>query len=178
MLRGLAEATSFTCLQGGNLGNKHRTKELWLKWSYCKVCRGVTLQHTTALFLVWTSFVHGEGAVQADTSAALTACCCQKRKSLSLRPRFPTFSPALQVVWSHPLHCTDLALIWPLSESVEFVKPTKTVDCFVGLVCCWLSELNECTLQSGDHMCHFLRGSVVAYSLGGSEGEEIEGWTA
>lgn len=132
---------------------------------------------TTALFLMWVSFVHSEGAAQPDTWTALTACCCQKGQSHSPRPCFPTFSAALQAVWSHPLHCTALALIWPLSESVEFVKPTKNcwLFCGVSLLLAQWTESAHSTVKAA--VMSSLRGSLAACRLGRSEGEEIEGWT-
>ena len=134
MLRRLAEATSLTCLQGGNLENKHRTKDLWIKWSYCKVCRGVTLQHTNYCTLSHMGIL----CARWGCSSARHLSCCNslllpKGAVPFFRPCFPTFSPALQAVWSHPLHCIALALIWPLSESVEFVKPTKNCWLFCGV---------------------------------------------
>lgn len=126
------EATSLTCLQGGNLEDKHRTKDLRIEWSYCKVCGGVTLQQTDCCALSPVGILC---ARRGCRSAGRFGCCRSlllPKGAVPFRPCFPTFSPALQAVWSHPLHCTALALIWPLSESVEFVKPTKNLTVLWG----------------------------------------------
>lgn len=158
MLRRLAEATSLTCPQRGNLENKHRTKDLWIKWSSCKVCRGVTLQHTN-----YCTLSH------VGTLCAWWECSSARHLSFSnslllpkgavpfIRPCFPTFSAALQAVWSHPLNCTALALIWPLSESVEFVKPTKNCWLFWG-VSLLLAQWAEPALCSQGGSCCTSKG--------------------
>lgn len=125
------EATSLTCLRGGTSADKHGTKDLRIEWSYCRARRGVTLPHANRCCALSPVGVlcAPQGAAPPGAPAAATAGCCHSwllpKGAVPLRPCFPTFSPALQAVWSHPLHCTALALSWPLSESVEFVKPTK-----------------------------------------------------
>lgn len=176
MLRRLAEATSLTCLQGGNLENKHRTKDLWIKWSYCKVCRGVTLQHTNYCALSHMGILCARWGC---SSARHLSCSnsCQKGQSHSSGPVFPLFLQPFKLCGL----ILSIAQLWhsfdPSVSQWSLLSQQKNCWLFCGvslLLAQWAESAHSAVRGA---VVSPLKGSPAACRLGGSEWEEIEGWT-